>query len=349
MAVKEETQEGRGRLYGRKWKVTIYKPAYKEESTTNNGVTITTKERDPANDIELDVSVLRCVFKTNATRQTPQVSMCALEVYNMNVATEGDIIQEGRQIRIEAGYQEGQYGLIFEGDIVQVIRNRENGVDYKLEILALKGAKIYNGANFVRTSIAAGSKPREVIKTIAANADQKIEVDEISKNLSEQQLPRGKVIFGDPNKYLRDITIGNDAYYWEEDGQLVVRKTIDEIPEGHVVEYTPNTGLVGTPQYTDNGINITVLMDCRIKIDGLVKIDNEIIRRQLINVSFDNEGKMQKQASQRTMFDEDGEYQVMQVSHRGDTHGDTWVTEVVGMSRNGILLLQQSNSAQSVR
>jgi len=344
-----DEQVTRGKLYMRKWKVVIYKHSYTENATSNNGVTITTKERDTEHDIEIDVSALRCVFKTNAMRQTPQVSMCTLEVYNMNIATEGDIISEGFQIRIEAGYQEGQYGLIFEGDIVQVIRNRENGINYKLEILALKGTKIYNGANFVKAKIAAGSKPREVIKTIAANADQKIEVGEISKNLSEQQLPRGKVIFGDPNKYLRDITIGNDAYYWEEDGQLVVRKTIDEIPEGHVVEYTPNTGLVGTPQYTDNGINITVLMDCRIKIDGLVKIDNEIIRHQLINVSFDNEGKMQKQASQRTMFDEDGEYQVMQVSHRGDTHGDTWVTEVVGMSRNGILLLQQSNSAQSVR
>jgi len=338
-----------GKLYMRKWKVVIYKPAYIEKSTTNNGVTITTKERDTEHDIEIDVSALRCVFKTNATRQTPQVSMCTLEVYNMNIATEGDIISEGFQIRIEAGYQEGQYGLIFEGDIVQVIRNRENGINYKLEILALKGSKIYNGANFVRTSIAAGSQPREVIKTIAANSDQKIEVGEISENLSEQRLPRGKVIFGDPNKYLRDITIGNDAYYWEEDDKLVVRKTMDEIPAGHVVNYTPDTGLVGTPQYTDNGINITVLLDCRIKIDGLVKIDNEIIRRQLINVSFNKDGQIQQQASQKTMFDEDGEYQVMELSHRGDTHGNTWITEVVGMSREGMLLLQQSNISQSVR
>lgn len=320
--------ERRGRLYGRKWKILIFKPAY-----LDNGEII--KTRDPEHDIAIDVSLLRCVFKTQQRYQT-QATTCTLEIYNMNATTEGDIIESGFQISIEAGYDEGQYGEIFTGDIVQVIRNRENGVDYKLEILALRGTALFD-MNHTRAKIAAGSTPRDIIKAATGYARQRIEVGEISENLSKQALPRGKVLFGTPAKYLRDLAIGNDAYYWEgEDGKLTVKKTIDEIPEDRCLVLTPATGLIGTPQYGDQGITIKMLMDCRIKLKTLIKIDNELIRRQLIALDLTKGGAASGgQAPQQSIFDQDGEYMVINISHCGDTYGDDWVTEVIGMGRNG--------------
>ena len=44
-----EQQTRKGRLYGRKWKITIYKPAYK---TGEDGAP--TDERDPEHDTEMD-------------------------------------------------------------------------------------------------------------------------------------------------------------------------------------------------------------------------------------------------------------------------------------------------------
>lgn len=333
--------ERRGRLYGRKWKVCIYKPAYNEETVDLEGSgTSTIKNRDPDNDISVDVSLLRCVFKTKQSIETA-ASVCTLEVYNMNAATEGEIIKEGFQISIEAGYDEGQYGEIFTGDIVQVIRNRENGVDYKLEIIALRGTVLFD-YNHVRCAIAAGSEPRDVINSIGKNSKLAIDVGDVSENLSDQKLPRGKVLFGTPTKYLRDITVGNNAYYWAgDDGKLTIKKAADEIPADQCLELTPNTGLVGTPQYGDDGIHIKMLMDPRVKPYTLIKIDNELIRRQLINL--DVTGKGNNQMPQQNQFDQDGEYQVYSVSHTGDTYGDDWTTDVVGigrLGRNGLLLPQ---------
>lgn len=336
-----------GRLYGRKWKILIYKPAY-TESKSPDGLT-TIKTRDPEHDTAVDVSLLRCVFKTNQDYQTQAVT-CALVVYNMNPLTEGDIIESGFQISIEAGYEEGQYGEIFVGDIVQVIRNRENGVDYRLEILALKGSALFD-MNHTRATIAAGSTPRDIVYGTTGFARKRIEVGEISENLNQQALPRGKVLFGTPAKYLRDLTIGNDAYYWEgEDGKLTIKKITDEIPPDQCLVLTPTMGLVGTPQYGDNGIHIKMLLDCRVKLQTLIKIDNELIRRSLINLSMGKGGVMTgNQIAQQSMFDEDGEYMVIKVSHRGDTHGDDWVTEVTGLSRNGHMLLMQATVNQSAR
>ncbi|WP_371378940.1 hypothetical protein [Sporomusa aerivorans] len=339
-------EERSGRLYGRKWKVTIYKKAYKTIKSDDGSSSITTE--DTEHSIAVDVSLLRCVFKVEETYET-HVAVCTLEVYNMNATAEDGIIKEGFQVSIEGGYDEGQYGEIFTGDIVQIIRNREDGVDYKLEILALRGSADLV-LNFTKCSIAAGSTPRDGINTLSKNAKQAIAIGEISDNLSKQSLPRGKVLFGTPSKYLRDLAIDNDAYCWVgNDGKLVVKKVADEIPAENVLTLSPGnpnadvpaTGLVGTPQYSDDGIHIKMLLDCRVKLFSLVKIDNEWIRRSLLSLNI---GGGNNKLVQQNQFDKDGEYLVSKLVHQGDTWGDVWTTEVIGIGRNGKLLTSQETA-----
>lgn len=326
---KDEGGTRKGRLYGRKWKITIYKPAYQKDEEGNQ-----TDEFDLEHDTEMDVSLLKCEFQTKATTETA-VQIGTLVVYNMNAASEKEVIEEGFQISIFGGYEEGQYGEIFTGDIVQVFRNRENGTDYRLEIVALKGMKSLF-VNHVRSTIAAGSTPRDVVNAIAEQADEKIEVGDVSEELPEQTLPRGKVLFGTPAKYLRDICTWNDAAYWEgEDGKLTVETVEQEIPEDRVIVLTPMTGMVGTPIYTDQGIQIKMLLDARVKLRSMIKIDNELIQRQAVQIDPGSGQQKSDQLPQKEQFDKDGEYQVFSVEHKGDTWGDEWTTEVVGVSRNG--------------
>ncbi|MGP1470061.1 MAG: hypothetical protein ACTTJE_00545 [Schwartzia sp. (in: firmicutes)] len=321
----EEPSQKTGRLYGRRWQVLIYKPAYTENEDG-------TKDRDPEHDIAMDVSRLRCVFKAQYSVDTA-ISLCTLTIYNMNAATEKEVIEEGFQIAIYGGYKEGQYGEIFIGDIVQVFRNREDGVDYRLEIIALKGAAtLYQ--NFVKASVAANSLPRDVPKNLADNADTKFKVGETSDNFTAQPLPRGKVLFGTPAKYLRNLCVDQDAIFREgDDEKLEVVKVDDEIPEDRVLVLTPKTGLVGTPVYGDDGIHIKMLLDARVKLRTLIKIDNEIIRRQAMN--FDPAGGSSSQMPQTLIFDKDGEYAAFSIVHSGDTYGDEWSTEIIGAGRNG--------------
>ena len=317
--------EAQGILYGRKWEIYIYKPAYKENDKGE-------KERDPGHDIQMDLCVLCCLFKTSYVRGTA-AQVGTLVVYNMNAATEKATIEEGFQISVYGGYEQGQYGHIFTGDVLQIIRNREDGINYRLEILAMRGVGAFD-FNHVRSTIAANSDSREVIQAVCKNADEKIEVGEISENLSKQTLPRGKVLFGTPGKYLRDIAIANNARFGlNDEDKAEVACITDEIPEGKVLYLTPTTGLVGTPKYTDNGIQIKMLLEPRIKIESLVKIDNELIQRQLVSVGSD--GKAQTGVQQKSQFEESGEYKVISFAHSMDTFGDEWMTEVVGLSQNG--------------
>jgi hypothetical protein len=66
----------------------------------------------------------------------------------------------------------------------------------------------------------------------------------------------------------------------------------------------------------------------------LIKIDNSIIQGQLVNIDPQMQGKS-NQTPQNQIFDESGEYEVLSLTHSGDTWGDDWSTEVVGIGRNG--------------
>lgn len=355
----EATQTRKAKLYGRKWKILIYKPAYTEKTETRtDGTSVTVKERDPDHDTAVDVSNLRCVFNVKHQMNT-YLTQCSLIVYNLNAVTEGSILTEGFQVSIEAGYQEGQYGEIFSGDIIQCFRNRENGIDYRLEIVAIKG-RVALSQNFVKISIAAGSTPRTQLSAIVQDAKEPLELGTVSENLKQEPLPRGKVLFGTPAKYLRGIAVPNDAHFWvDTDDTITIQKVVDEIPDDMCLELTPETGLIGTPVYTDNGIQISMLLDARVKERTLIKIDNEIIKRQAINLSQSQQMMNSKSLDtkgsgpvpQQYQFDRNGEYQVFSVSHSGDTWGDTWKTEVVGVSRQGRtgLPVPMDNSMQTTR
>ena len=161
-------------------------------------------------------------------------------------------------------------------------------------------------------------------------------VGNISENLPDQPLPRGKVIFGTPGKYLRDIAIANNAHFGlNEEDKAEMKCITDEIPKDSVLYLKPTTGLVGTPRYTDNGIQIKMLLEPRIRIECLVKIDNELIQRQMVSVSNTKQGPKVNGVNQNLQFEKSGEYRVLSYAPSMDTWGDDWTTEVVALSQNG--------------
>lgn len=340
----EQQKSKTGRQYLRKWKITIYKPAYKKAENRESGAQ-DQLERDPEHDIEMDVSHLRCIFKTEHKEGTA-ITLGTLVVYNMSAKTEKEVIESGFQISIFGGYEEAQYGEIFRGDILQIYRNREDGVDYRLEIIAMRGSReLYQ--NFVKSSVAAGSTPRALPKILSQNAKIKFEVGKVSENLTNQSLPRGKVLYSTPAKYLRNQSIAENATFMTEaDGKVSVQKISDPIPKDMVLKLTPETGLVGTPVYGDDGIKIKMLLDARVTVKTMIKIDNDLIRRQAANFFGSAAGMPQS-----LVFDQDGEYEVFSVTHSGDTWGDDWTTEVVGVSRTGRagLLASMKSSSQSMK
>jgi hypothetical protein len=271
----------------------------------------------------LDVSNLRCTFKIEKMG-IQAINFGEISIYNLTGNTESAIIEEGMRVIVNAGYEDGTYGKIFDGDIFQPLRDRENVVDYKLTLHCIDGDSLLNG-KIVKFTVNSGINQRGMIDQIVNQAYTPFEVGTIT-DLDSKVLPRGKVFFGEPKKYFRLIAQDNNAQFYVNDGQIHI-SNITDIAAGEAIVYSPQNGIIGTPTQIDNGASFKVLLDSRIKISNppmLVKIDNSYIRTQKLTY-----GQLP------TMLDKDGIYKVSKVVHTGDTRGQDWYTEITGISSPG--------------
>lgn len=294
-----------------------------------------------------DLSALRCVFNIEKVGASV-ANFAEIAIYNMTYELEHKITEEGTRVIVEAGYEgfvnatndqkteSKTYGKIFDGEIVQFIREKEANVDYVFKIICMDGDAFLN-KSILNFTLAAGVSQRQVLEEIASRSSNPAKIGHISENISEQKLPRGKVFFGQPKKYLQDIARNNAAEFWIDDGEIYLEKATDEAP-GEIIVLTPKTGLIGTPEQVPAGITFICLLNPNIRLKSLVQINNSMIRQQ----------KLQK-GLLPTPLDQDGTYQVYQLWHIGDTRGNEWYTKVIGVSRagKGALLGMLANKDQN--
>ena len=146
----------------------------------------------------------------------------------------------------------------------------------------------------------------------------------------EQTLPRGRVFFGEPKKYFRSIAADNNAQWFIENGELNIGRIQDDpTPEKNALVINPDNGLIGSPQQIEDGVTFRTLLNPTLKIAlpaMWVKLDMTQIVAMKVNI-----GQLQ------TKLDEDGLYRICSVIHTGDSRGQEWYTECIGVTFMGRL------------
>jgi len=283
----------------------------------------------------LDVSGLHCTF--NIERVANQKSNFAeITIFNLNESTEHTAIEEGKIVIVNAGYENGVYGKIFEGEVFQPMWDRENGIDYKLTLNCIDGDSFLNG-NFVKGTMTSGYNYKQLIEAMASSARKKIPMGAVSSTLKTQKSARGMTIFGDPRDTFRNIARDNNAAFFSNNNTMHFTK-ITDVPKGEALVVSPESGLIGTPTQTDNGFSFKCLLNPNIQaINGentqmMVKIENSTIRQQ--KVTF---------GQKTSMLDQDMIGKVIGVTYVGDTRGQDWYCDVTCVAKGGKIPLQLLN------
>ncbi|NFG60033.1 hydrolase [Clostridium botulinum] len=233
----------------------------------------------------LDISQLHCLFEITKTIQM-EPNLSIITVYNLNVKTENAIIASGKRVTVEAGYEGSQFGLIFDGDIIQCINSRDDGTTCKLEIIALDSDRAIN-FDIVNFSIVRGQTQRDIVNHMSNTASNSINLGSISEKLNGQKLSRGKVVFGKASDYYRQIAKSNDLQFYMDDGSLNLI-SMGDLPEGEIFDLSPKSGLVGTPEQSDYGVNGKCLLNPQIKLNSLIHVDNKLVRAKRIDINGSN-------------------------------------------------------------
>jgi len=250
-------------------------------------------------------------------------------IWNLTSDWQQKIIGEGSEIWFYAGYKEGNYGLLFSGKVFQPFLTREGVVNYKLTLMCMDGDRLFKD-NFISTNMPAGYTESQLVNAIAAQAFTPIPVNKITERLAPSQLVRKSTIFASPDVPIREVVRNNiDSYLYMREGKLNIVDVNESDSSQEPLGINSKTGLVGTPQQTDFGINFRVLLNPVIGITNPpmeVKVD-----LSKVNIA------MQRAVLGRpvSVVDQTGWFKVGGVRHFGDSRGNEWYTDVTGYALSG--------------
>ncbi len=265
----------------------------------------------------LDVSALRCTFMIEkSVNETPNYS--EITIYNLAASTVSQI-QAGDEVILEAGYEDGNFGMIFSGEVVQPIVNREGGVDTRLQLICQDGDAFLNGS-FTAKTLEKGSTVMDVVNACATIPENVIG----AKVQGAGTYIRGKVLFGPSADYLADVARKTDTQFYVDDGQINIVGA-EDYKEGLAVSLNADTGLVGDPNQTDDGVSAQCLINPSIKLNTLVHIDNSAIVAKAV----------QNEEDTVSSFSSNGTYKVIKLTYEGDTAGDAWYCTFDAITQDG--------------
>lgn len=272
----------------------------------------------------LDLSLLRVTFVVNkADVQTPAHAI--IRVYNPSPETARQVQQEFTRVVLQAGYS-GNLGVIFKGTVSQARYGRENPTDTFLEIVAADGDEAYNFAT-MQTTLAAGWKQDTLHDAIVKALDPYDVVAGYTPEFVGKPMPRAKVCYGMARDFMRTLAESCGASWHIADGALNVIPTEETLP-GEAVVLTRETGLIGMPQQTINGISVRSLLNPKIRHGGQVRLDNASVQLAQVSVAY---GAVNYFPS----LDADGAYKVYSVMMHGDTRGQAWYSDLVCAAVDG--------------
>ena len=270
----------------------------------------------------VDVSNLRGRFKVRYTVvQSPNAA--DIIVTNLKEETAQLIRKEGQKVTLTAGYEDG-HAIIFTGNIIQKRVGRENPVDTYLAIVAQDSDRAYNYATVSKTLSAGSTFKDQVDVVLEAMKPYGITKGYIS-DLGGRQMPGARTFFGMARDTMRDIATATGSFWTLENGKLDVVKAKDTKP-GDVIVLNSQTGMIGRPVQTFDGVIARMLLNTQVRPNTRVKIDEASIDAAAFSA---NTLATKDNANLATGIATDGLYKIVVVEHHGDTHGNPWYTEVV--------------------
>lgn len=289
-----------------------------------------------------DFSSFRCRFNISQwTLQTPNILKLVISNI-LPTRAQKFVKKEYKHIVIDAGYQDG-HGIIFQGNIVQAIYGRESPTDTIVTIYAADGDRAHNYAT-VNTTFPPGSTPQQHFDAaVQAMSKYGISKGFVGVDLSQPVYPRAVTLFGMARDVLANIASGKQATVSYQNEKVQMLQNGQSKPGGAIV-LNSNTGLVGMPTQTIQGIYARCLLNPAIHIGTQVKIDQKDIQGAGPTITAADEQAVLSQAALAHVAT-DGLYTVYRVDIDGDTRGNPWYMDLIMVTTNEQRALPESAAA----
>jgi hypothetical protein len=243
---------------------------------------------------------LRLSFRIERTHRS-SANSAEITIYNGAKATREAAVAKHAVVSLEAGYENQTYG-IFSGtvDTAEVKLERPDWI-IKLQCrdgsLGMQTSSLY-------TTFPAGTAKLTVVQALCS-ALQLASIGAQETSMLAGGITAPLVVSGSVRKAL-DQCAADWGFWWSiQDGLVEIRE-----PHGRGANWrlapklTATSGLIGSPEKTDEGWRLRTLLDGRLRPGERCQVESTTLT---------------------------GVVQLKAVTHSGDTHGSDWYTEAVGV------------------
>ena len=288
---------------------------------------------------------LRATFKIrHAEAYSPGTA--EIRVYNLKETTAVNVINEFNTVVLQAGYVNGHYGIIFQGQIKQFRRGRESAIDSFLDIFAADGDSVFNASFLNKTTPKEQNNVVQQGKDYAqAAADQSNGQVTVGPDVKGGSIyPFGGTMPGDRSATAYGSLMSAMREHGRTTGSVwsVQNGVIQNLPRtmykpGDIVVINSGTGMIGVPEVTQDGIHVTTLLNPGYWVKGIVKIDNDTLNQYFLPggksgmsglFAYGDYGHDPYQVPYATTR-QDGQYCILVIDHEGDTRGQPWYSHLI--------------------
>lgn len=263
---------------------------------------------------------------------TEQPKAAEIYIYNlshetMNKLAGVDDDKKNTQVILACSYGDDEPEVIFKGRVFQYRRGRYDQVDTYLCILAIAGDQVRNDAT-ISQSVPAGT-PIHGLSDLIAGEIKKYGIDagELAK-LSDQKYPRGRTLFGSFHGFIERVGRENNVTFNYSEG--VLNSTdLDKFSIQPIFILSAETGMVGMPQLTSEGLIVKCLLNPKLKRMDRIKIDLTNLQSENYDIAYSGQQVDQSHKTPKLATNAQGIFVIQAIEHSGDTRGDEWYSNMV--------------------
>lgn len=245
------------------------------------------------------INNLRVTFSIKKTLSS-EPNTAEISVYNLNASNRNLITSKQYHfLELSVCYKEDVLRLIFCGDILTV-ENKLTGQDIITTMRCGDGHRAYTEKTIIKT-MQKGQKDSDFLnEAVSSFGVQKGAID----LPHDRVLPRGKVMMCDTREAMHKIAINNNADWSIQDDQLVVIPKNKALANNEGWVISRNTGMIGSPKKSNDGLEVTTLCNPHYRIGSLVRVESKLTEYN-------------------------GDYKVKSIEHNGDLYGTNWHSKLV--------------------
>jgi hypothetical protein len=234
------------------------------------------------------------IEKTNAR----DPSKAEVRLHNLSLDSLLWLENPGQQIQILAG--EGVPSQVFLGDLdTKSVKTMISGVDQTTTINGQDGLRKIRNTTFSRSYPPATSSSLILADIIAAMG---IPIGYQPPSLPVIVYQNGWAFAGRIKHALTQVLSSLAAFWFVRDGTLIIM--FGGATPGNAVLVSAATGMLGSPERTDKGLSVKLLLNPSVSPGGLLTVQSYYVS---------------------------GSYRATKVIHRLDSRGQVWETEVEGV------------------